>query len=86
MRRNITHDAHSRANAATTLPINCFPFDAVASEDPDAAIITPATMIAINDARRITVTSILVSHSIKRGNASSSVTTRLFSFHNYIIK
>ncbi|MBU1627256.1 hypothetical protein KKB18_07805, partial [bacterium] len=72
IRRRITPDAHSKANAATTPPIICLHLEAEVSEDPEAAIITPATIMAINDASRMTVTSILVNQSIRRGNASSS--------------
>lgn len=74
IRRRITPDAPSNARAAITLPMILVPLAYHSSLSPDAAIITPATMIAMNDARRITVTSILVNQSISAGKAVSPVT------------
>jgi|GEM_PF-4447104 len=70
----MTPDAPSKAMAAMTLPMIFLPLVYHSSPLPEAAIITPATMIAMKDARRITVTSILVNHSIRRGNAVFSET------------
>ena len=73
----MTPDAPSNARAAITLPIMVFHLLYHSSPVPDAAIITHATMIAINDARRITVTSILVNQSIRRGKAVDFVTCKV---------
>jgi len=72
IKRRMTPDAPSNARAAITLPIMVFHLLYHSSPVPDAAISTHATMIAINDARRMTVTSILVNQSIRRGKAVSS--------------
>jgi hypothetical protein len=55
------------------LPISLVHLLYHSSEEPDAAIITPATIIAINEASKITVTNILVSQSMSKGNAFLSV-------------
>jgi len=75
----MTPDAPNNARAAITLPMILVPLVYHSSLSPDAAIITPATIIATNEARRITVTSILVNQSIRAGKAVSSVTCIVLS-------